>query len=100
MAGIQSIGNNSITIEGGTIINGNPAIDLESGIDIQVFNMTFTSNSSGIYFNNLQDFGINNCQFTNYTGSSITMNNSNNGSVTSCQIHNNNTANLIASLSL
>ena len=99
-SGIQSIGNNTVSIEGGTIMSGNPALDIESGIDIQVFNMTFTSNKIGINFNNIQDFLINNCQFTNYTGNSITVSNSNNGDITSCQIHNNNTANLIASLNL
>lgn len=92
LGGIISSDNNYIRIEGGIIMGNNknsvPAIALNNGNNIEIYNMNFDNNNLSITFNNVQNFLIHNSQFSNYTGSNINLTHSN-GKISACLSFNN-----------
>ena len=88
--GVVSDGNNHVQINGGTITGAYPAaIDIQHGFDVSVTNMTFTNNTKSIYFDNIIDFTIQQCIFTQNSDTAIDLNNSSNGKINNCQLHDN-----------
>ena len=88
--GVVSDGNNHVQINGGTITGANPAaIDIQHGFDVSVTNMTFINNTKSIYFDNIIDFTIQQCIFTQNSDTAIDLNASSNGKINNCQLRDN-----------